>query len=348
VSTINEIAKRANVSIGTVDRVIHNRGRVSKETEKKIRKIIEELNYKPNILARSLSLSRIFHFGVLMPKISPENQYWEIAVRGIDKAQSELKIHKVKITYFQYVGYSERSFKRESNKVLKENLDGLLFAPTIYKTIDSEFIEKIPPNLPFIFFNSKIPNTNCLAYIGQDSFQSGVLSAKLMQMLVKQKGTIAIITIFPDDYHINERAKGFKSFFKGNKDIETKIYGPDRSEDKRAFERISKTIVSENENLQGIFVTTALTYRVAEFIKSQGLKRKIFLIGYDLTERNIKYLKEGIIDFLISQKPEIQGYQGIYTLYKHVVLKEKVEAKIMMPLDIVTKENIDYYDIAKF
>ena len=67
------------------------------------------------------------------------------------------------------------------------------------------------------------------------------------------------------------------------------------------------------------------------------------LIGYDLIEENIAFLKEGIIDFLISQRPEVQGYQGIYALYRHVVLNERIQDKIMMQLDVVTKENIDYY-----
>ena len=52
--TIKNIAELANVSIGTVDRVIHNRGEFSLKTEEKVRKVIKELNYKPNVIARSL------------------------------------------------------------------------------------------------------------------------------------------------------------------------------------------------------------------------------------------------------------------------------------------------------
>ena len=67
------------------------------------------------------------------------------------------------------------------------------------------------------------------------------------------------------------------------------------------------------------------------------------MIGYDLIVKNIHYLKEGIIDFLISQKPEQQGYQAVYTLYQSILLKKKLNKKIMMPIDIITKENINYY-----
>lgn len=52
---IIDIAEMAGVSVGTVDRVIHNRGRVSEENEKKVRAILEKANYQPNLMARSLA-----------------------------------------------------------------------------------------------------------------------------------------------------------------------------------------------------------------------------------------------------------------------------------------------------
>jgi LacI family transcriptional regulator len=63
-----------------------------------------------------------------------------------------------------------------------------------------------------------------------------------------------------------------------------------------------------------------------------------------LIPENVHYLKEGLIDFLISQKAETQGHEGIYALYRHVVLRQPCEKNIMMPIDIITKENLIYYN----
>ena len=52
---IKDIALKAGVSIGTVDRVLHKRGEVSDGTKVKIQKIIDELDYRPNLLASSLA-----------------------------------------------------------------------------------------------------------------------------------------------------------------------------------------------------------------------------------------------------------------------------------------------------
>ncbi len=341
--TIKEIARRAEVSVGTVDRVIHSRGRVSKVTARRVRKIIDELHYKPNILARSLSRSKTFQFGTLMPEISPNNHYWELAIQGIEKAHQELKIHKINVHFFHYDGYSEASFIDTSNRVLHADLDGLLMVPTIYKTYDDEFVKQIPKNLPYVFFNSTIPNSNNIAYIGQDSYQSGMLAGNLMLMMTQKRGSLVVLTMLHDDYHISKRQQGFEDYVKKNSDISIKVYGARRTEDHETFQQILEHIFSENDDLQGIYVTTALTYNVAEYLQNHTDIRKIRVIGHDLTNENVKYLKKGLIHFLIGQRPELQGYKGIYALYRHVVSQETVRHNIMMPLDIVTRENIDYY-----
>ncbi len=62
---VKEIARRAKVSTATVDRVIHNRTGVSEKTKERINKIIQELNYQPNVLAQRLALASREHSGWL-------------------------------------------------------------------------------------------------------------------------------------------------------------------------------------------------------------------------------------------------------------------------------------------
>lgn len=341
--TIKEIAKRAGVSVGTVDRAIHNRGRVSKVTARKIQKIITELDYKPNILARSLSRIRTFHFGVLMPEISPHNHYWELAIQGIEKAHQELLLHKIHVNFFYYAGYSEVSFINACKRVLDAELDGLLMVPIIYKAFDDQFVRQIPRHLPYVFFNSTIPAAKNISYIGQDSYQSGMVAGNLMLMTMQRPGSLVVLTMLHDDYHISKRQQGFEDFVRSNSNIPVKVYGAQRTEDRETFQQILEQIFRENNDVRAIYVTTALTYHVANYLQNHDNGLKIKVVGHDLTNENIKYLKEGQIHFLIGQRPELQGYLGIYALYRHVVNQEIVKSSIMMPLDIITQTNIDYY-----
>ena len=87
---IVDIAKMAGVSVGTVDRVIHNRGRVSEENRKKVQAILEMVHYQPNLMARSLAASKKqYHILAITPSFV-QGEYWEAISEGIDKAAAEM------------------------------------------------------------------------------------------------------------------------------------------------------------------------------------------------------------------------------------------------------------------
>jgi LacI family transcriptional regulator len=340
--SIKDIATKARVSVGTVDRVLHNRGRVSEKTRVRVQKIISDLGYRPNIYARNLSLGKEFRFGVLMPRLSQDNGYWSVPAKGIDRAGRELQPHKVGVEYFHFDRYSERSFEQWFQRALKQELDGMLIAPVLTRAAE-KLISTIPQNLPYVFFDSTVPSAKCLSFIGQDPFQSGLLAAHLMKNLIRQQGSVAIIKVVPGDFHINERIRGFQSGLNGNSRVTPRIYEADSHGGENAFRRTSAAILSDNKDLRGIFVTNAWTHPFARHLKSAPGREDTFVIGYDLVGKNREYLEAGLIDLLISQRPAMQGYEGIYCLYERVVLREDVEVKIMVPIDILTKDNLTYY-----
>jgi len=341
--TIKDIARKAKTSVGTVDRVLHDRGRVSEHTRDKIRRIVKELNYKPNHLARSLSNNSIIHFGVLMPQISPYHHYWEQAMHGIDRAREELRIYKIKIINFLYDGYNEASFLAVSKQALDANLAGLVIVPIMFNDSAVEVVRHIPKHLPYVFFNSQIPQSPCITYVGQDSYQSGQLAGNIMAMMAGNNGTVIVFTLLVDDYHITRRRQGFIDYITRHSSLTVKVYGSRTTEDHSELYEILDRVFSDHSNIEGIYVTTALTDCVARYLQQHSKARKIKLIGHDLTEENVKCLKQGLIHYLIGQRPEMQGYQSINSLYRHVVLHETVKQTIMMPLDVITEVNGDYF-----
>jgi len=340
--TIKKIAKLAGVSIGTVDRVIHSRGRVSLETKKKVNEIIKKHQYKPNFFASNLSLSKSYIFGVLMPITSQDSSYWTMPEKGIQNANNELSIYNIHIKYFYFDKHNDASFKNAWQEMLKSEINGLIIAPVFSTNTKNYLISEMNINIPIVFFDSYIPEISNIAFIGQDSYQSGILSAKLMKMLINEKGDIAVIRVVPDDYHINQRSTGFQHFFDNQSSYNIKMYDIFNGDDSNEFKSVTNKVISDNKNLSGIFVTNASTHYIAKSLKSLT-NRKISLIGYDLIPKNIHFLKEGVIDFLISQRPEHQGFQSVIALYRSIVLKKKLQKQIMMPIDIITKENINYY-----
>ncbi len=252
--------------------------------------------------------------------------------------------HKIELKPFFYDKYAPESFLAFSQEVLRSHLDGLLIAPVLSRVFD-QFVQEIPENVPYIFFDSFIPKANYVSYIGQDSYQSGVLSAKLMHLIVSPGSTVVAIKVLPEDYHIEDRVNGFLHHFQSISSNLVQVYEMHGNIEKEGCEALLRQILSRHPHLGGIFITNASTHKIAEAVKALNLppQERIRIIGYDVIENNIRLLKDGVIDFLISQQSERQGYEGMINLYRHVVLKEPVEKKIIMQLDIVTRENIDYY-----
>ena len=104
--TISDVAKAAGVGRGTVDRVLHNRGRVSEETAQKVINVIQQLGYKPNMAARILARKRAYKIAVILR--DKEKDFWDLVKRGINQAEAEHAEIGIKIERFIVNGIDEK------------------------------------------------------------------------------------------------------------------------------------------------------------------------------------------------------------------------------------------------
>ncbi|NOR74833.1 MAG: transcriptional regulator, partial [Draconibacterium sp.] len=81
---------------------------------------------------------------------------------------------------------------------------------------------------------------------------------------------------------------------------------------------------------------------VGRLIEKYELK-EIKVIGHDLLKENVEFLNKDIVQFLICQRPEEQGYNAINKLFRYVVQKGIIATERYTSIDIVTKENVGYY-----
>jgi LacI family transcriptional regulator len=344
---IKDIAQKANVSIGTVDRVLHNRGRVSEEVRIKVLQIIEELNYQPNMIARTLGSNRTYTLAALTPDASMD-EYWQKIQSGIEKASKELQAFGVKVSRHMFNRQEVNSFVTKAREVTELRPDGILVAPVFYRESLPFFEQWHALNIPFVQFNTQIEHSKPLSFIGQDAYQSGFLAGKLLHYGQPEPATFVVAHIAEDtgnSAHLLGKEKGFREYFTshmapsaGYKIISADLKDPGGISFFHQLDRL----LDHYPDLKGIFVTTSKAYEIATYLQHMP-ERHIRLVGYDLTGKNIVFLEEGLIDFLINQNPQGQGYWGVTYLGDHLVFKKKVAPRKNLPLDIVTRENLSYY-----
>jgi LacI family transcriptional regulator len=332
------------VSIGTVDRVLHNRGEVAEKTKKKILTIIDELNYQPNILASTLASKKAAVFATLFPKPPSADGYWNKPVIGVQKRIAELKQYSVELVPFTFNQSDSKSFVQKAQKVLELKPDGVVMAPFFKKESLSLISQLQKQNIPFIFIDSEIKNAGQLSYIGQDSYQSGKVSGKLLDMILPE-GNILIVHFakeMDNQNHLVQREMGFYDWFSENNRVQHKLFTtevPDTT-DKKWMLPVMKII--REKKIKGIFVTNSKVFNIGQLIENSNLP-EIKVIGHDLLRENIYYLNKDIVHFLICQRPEEQGYNAINKIFRHVVQKRSIANENYTSIDIVTKENANYY-----
>src|SRR6188768_1722038 len=106
--TIKDIARMAGVSAGTVDRVLHKRGRVSDDALAKVNKVLEEIDYKPNLIARTLGSNKTYRIAALIPDPA-QDPYWAQSRAGIRQAEAEWSHYNVAIELYVFDLYNKNS-----------------------------------------------------------------------------------------------------------------------------------------------------------------------------------------------------------------------------------------------
>lgn len=166
-ATIRDVAKKADVGVGTVSRVLNNSPAVSKETRQKVLNVIDELDFIPNPIARQLSIGRTLTIGILLPYLTLPS-YIE-RLRGVQhilsNSEYDLMIFSIdnptqKNAYFQDLSRKSR-------------VDGMLIVSLPPNDEEAEHFTK--SNVPAVLIDSDHPK---LCRVVADDVEGGRIATR--------------------------------------------------------------------------------------------------------------------------------------------------------------------------
>ena len=338
----------AGVSAGTVDRVLHNRGRVSDESLKKVKKALKKIDYQPNLIARSLASKKVCRIMTVIPSFAG-GEYWSEVNKGINKAEQEFADFDLEIQCRFFNQYDKSSFDAIVEELKQEEYQGVIIA-TLFKDSTFGFTQLLDSKkIPYILIDAYIENTNCVAYYGTDSYRSGYIGGQLLFSKIKNDDNILLFSILSkgsvDSTQVSMREKGFRDYlsktnYSGNiypVSISSKM--PERN--KKILDMYME--MPEKERPRAGIIFNSRVHIPSEYFFNNK-STDFFLIGYDAIESNISYLKSGIVSHLIAQRPEVQGYNSVKALFYHLSSQTSVTKMNYMPIDILIDSNIDFYN----
>lgn len=344
---IKDIAKEAKVSEGTVDRVLHNRGGVSKKTEAKIKKILDKYNFSVNPYASALAMKSKYKIATLIPKYNNSDLFWRLPHLGILKATEEIKSFGIEIINYKFNQYDPLEYVNAFNELLKSKPTGVIIVPNFLQETEKMVIQLEALEIPYMFLNIDIDRFDSVAFIGQDSYTAGYVAGKLMHLSLPKQSTVLVIESrhnITENSTVSKRIEGFNNYFIENQiDLNILTLKIDGLNNKAKTKEIINSYLKAHHTIEGMFFPSSRINLIADSIKDSRLK-KIELIGFDNTPPNIECLLNESVSFLISQKPFDQGYESIRLMSEFLIKKKPPHNKMYLPIDILTKENVIYND----
>lgn len=277
-STLKDIAQKLNMSVATVSRAVNNKEYVKEETRKRVLEALEEYNYVPNEVARSLKLQSTKTIAVILPDIC-EAFFGEI-IKGIDQIVSPKG--------YTIIVADTNEKKENEEKYLsllqQKRIDALVFA-----TVDLSGcnVKKYLPSLPVIFIDN-IPELQGIDSVTIDNVQA---SSMAVEYLFEQ-GHERIATIIGSVKETTgfARREGYLNALNRRAvpvDEHLIQYGNYKENDGfRCMEKLIQNI--EEHPFTSVYVTSEkMTFGAIKALREYGLRipEDISLVGFDVQDK---------------------------------------------------------------
>ena len=339
-ATIKQIAKLAGVSIGTVDRVLHERGGLDPNTKARVQAAIKELGYVPNQAAQSLAVyKKRLHILCLIVE-SPLSPFFQAVNQAIRQKAESLNRAGVRVTLVNLMcllgfdGDDKTAMAAVEPETIKNGFTDLLDGvnAVIYPDISfalGKWLTGIlkERNIPWICYNSGSEDEKMLAFVGADYEKSGRIAMGLTALLAGSRTGVLVLSAGID---VTESyLKRMRGYCREGKEKYPGIRIADILEipvDSEEQEEMLRNTFEKHPEIEIVYIINPGDYSICDTIrnleKNGYAKSDIPVITYDLTEESSERLKNGSITAIMTQQPEVQGELPLDLMYKYLAFGE--------------------------
>ena len=223
-------------------------------------------------------------------------------------------------------------------ETLMNKMDGLAISSVSTDALEPLIDRMIAAGVPVVTFNTDNPESNRLAFVGQDTVQSGREAGKLMGKVLGGKGKVIITTIDAAAQWSIDRESGAREAldaFEGIEIIRTVNTGTDPQEIYAAIENA----MLGNSEVNGILsLECCSTPAAGTWVRRNKAMNKVKVVGFDLLDETMELVADGAIQATIDQAPERQSYEAVNLIVRF--LNGETIGDIDTGVNVYTSENI--------
>jgi LacI family transcriptional regulator, galactose operon repressor len=336
---IKDIASALGVSIGTVDRALHERPGINPMTRARVLKMAQTLGYRPNVAARHLKLNRKLVISVHLP--SEIASFFDALRDGIEEAaapfQSSIELH---FRRYPTLGNGDLELFSES---LESGTNGIILAPGHPAELKPWIRKAARSHIPVVCVATDAPGTERLSTVSSDPHTSGAMAAELLTRCSRTSGEILVVTGDLGTVDHSEKVRGVREFLaKTGGALQPGAVVEAHDDPRRAY-NLTRDALDQRQGICAVYVSTANSAPVLQALQDAGRLPKTLIVTTDLFPSLIPLIRSGKVLATIYQRPKAQGRLAFRSMYQFLVEGDCPPLRHRLPPHIILQSNLDLF-----
>jgi LacI family transcriptional regulator len=339
--TIRDIADALGISIGTVDRALHDRPRIDPATRERVLAAARSMGYQVNLAASVLATKRRFRISINLPDETKD--FFDEVRAGIKAEYQAYAKTGVALEYrsFPRVGIGEIEAFEEA---CQSGVNGIVSVLSHPAQTSHRLRAARRSGIQVVAVVTGAPASEQIPSVSVDPRMSGALAAGIMGGMLKRKGNVAIET---GDLHAWEHKTKVEAFKKalGHTFPSLKVLPVmETHEEPDEAYRMTTMLLDRHKDLVGCYVSTVNSVPVICALKSRNLLGKVVLITTDVFPQLVPHIRSGEVAATLYQRPRVQGELALRTMYAMLREGEKSSRNgFMLQPHVVMRTNVEYF-----
>jgi LacI family transcriptional regulator len=337
VAGIKDIAGAAGVSIGTVDRALHDKPGISPATRARVLETAARLGYRPNLAARHLKSRTSFRVSVHLPEEIA--LFWDSLRDGIREAAAPFEpTLAVEFRSHPRLGKGEA---RPVEQALSSGVSGIIVAPGDPAALGPALRRAARMRVPVVCVVTDAPGIERLASVSADPFTVGSVAGELLARFLPAGGDVAFFTGWLGTEDHAEKLRGFGASI-GAAGRAVRIASVvEAHDDERTCYRRALAVLDSHPGLKGIYVSTVNSMPVLRAVERRGRTGRITVVTTDLFPALVPHIRDGRVAATIYQRPLSQGRLALQALYQFLLDGTRPPDRIKVLPHVVMRSNLD-------
>jgi LacI family transcriptional regulator len=336
--TIQDVARRAGVSVATIDRVLNHRPGVRAQTVDRVESAIRELNYQPDRIAARLARGREYRLWFVLP--TPAGEFFQRITDEVEDAAKRMAAERVAIMVKRVDVFDSEALTQALDS-FGDDVDGVAVVALDHPAVREAINGLIRRGISVVTLVSDVPGSKRSHYAGIDNSSAGRTAAGLMgRFLSGRQGKVGVFAGSLSLRDHIERQFGFEQVMTHEFPQFEILPVRESRDDVERTEALTAQLLREHREVIGIYNVGGGTRGIVAALEENPPEQDIVFIAHEVTEGSRRALIRGTIDAIINQDPGHEVRSAVRVLIAKADNAPLVEAQERIRIDIFMRDNL--------